>query len=222
MSMEFPWLIAGIVLLWFPRKWMRRGAAFFRRRRRETEPWNVNERGDSRLSFRAEFSKFRNYVDFLRAGIGSLLLMGRSGLSPALQAEPGPSSANVAAVLGIQSAILLVGVLVQTLRREKGHVSFYPPVFYLAGISMGLCDMRGAVFAFSLAWAMNAALPGARAFLAVYALLVLAFGLLFAGVGDKAVIVSSVLTFLPVLLSLLFKRSLAVLARKPKGARGHA
>jgi hypothetical protein len=219
MLVNLPLLIVCVFLLWFPRKWMRRGVAFLHRRRHEVDPWNHTETGDPRLSFRTEFSKFRNYVDLFRAGAGSLVLMGKTGLPPALQSAPEAGRAGANTVLLLQSAVFLVGILIQTARVEKRRVTFYPAIFYLGGVSIGLCDVRGAAFAFILAWAINPALPEARSFLTAYAVLIVAFGHMFTRRGDLAVTIAGILTFLPVLLSLLFKRSLAVLVRKPKGGR---
>jgi hypothetical protein len=209
-------LILALLLLWLPRPWLRRGPTFFRRRRRMAEPWNIRETGDPRVSFRVEFGKFRNYVDFLRAGIGSRIVMGAAGLPAAIPSEPDPPRSAVVSAMALQAAILLGGVVIQTVRREKKRISFYPPIFYLAGVSIGLCDVRAAVFAFALTWTINAGLPNARGFLLVYALLIVAFGRLFAGWSDLAVAFSGFLAFLPVLLSLLSKRPLAMLARKEK------
>ena len=65
MTIDLPFLLLGIVLLWFPRHWMRRGVALMRRRKRSaaseriTEPWKDREPGDPRVDIRVEFGKFR-------------------------------------------------------------------------------------------------------------------------------------------------------------------
>ncbi len=227
MILHLPFLLLGLALLWFPRGWMRRGWAFLRRRRRSsdvariTEPWHDREPGDPHVAFRIEFTKFRNYLDLLRGGAGSIVLMGGIGLEPAIARAPGASSFSTWEVLAIVSFIFLVGLLVQTLRYEKRRVTFYPPIFYLAGLSIGLCDVRAATFAFVMIWAINPALPNAQAFLTVYAAMMVIFGTLFAWSSDLSAMYAGVLCFLPVLLSLLAKRPLLIFARKSTRAHGH-
>ena len=109
-------------------------------------------------------------------------------------------------------------MLAQTIRREKNRLTFYPPIFYLAGLSVGLCDARGAGFAFALIWAVNPALPNAQGFLTVYALLLVVFGHFYAWSGDLSAAYAGGLCFLPVLLSMLAKRPLTIFTRK--GSRG--
>jgi hypothetical protein len=220
MTFDIRFLLLGLLLLWFPRQWMRRGVAFLRRRRRSaesariTEPWKDREPGDPRLSFLVEFTKFRNYVDLLRGGAGSLVLSGGMGISAAITTLPQAPRLAVWELIGVRAVVLMIGVLIQTVRYEKNRLSFYPPIFYLAGLSVGLCDVRGAIFAFVLIWAINAALPNAQGFLTVYALLMVVFGHYFAGGGDLSAAYAGILCFTPVMLSLLSKRPLMAFTRK--------
>lgn len=222
MIVQLPYLLIAIVLLWFPRHWLRVGSFLKRRsksaaKRAASEPWNTREPGDSRLRFSVEFSKFRNYVDMLRAAAGSLAFIGvrgEFGFPACLTPEYGSAHSSKYAVIAIRSTILLVGLLIQTARREKGKITFYPPVFYLAGLMFGLADPWSALFSFILIWAVNAIFSDAQGFLSVYALFIVSFGHLFAHGTDLSVIFAGVLCFLPVLLSLLAKRPLVVFSRK--------
>lgn len=214
-DLNLPLLLLGIALLWLPRGWLRRGTTLFKRRkrRRETEPWMTRETGDPAVNFRIEIAKFRNYVDLLRALAGCLVLMGGLGIEASLAAGDHAPAGFELRLLLVKAGILFVGLLIQMLRMERGHVSFFPPIFYLAGLSMGLCDIRGAIFAFVLIWSINPALGNAQGFLAVYAVLVTAFGLLFNRIGLRPPLAGA-LVFLPVLLSLLARRPLTILSRK--------
>jgi hypothetical protein len=221
MIIHFPLLLLAAALLFFPRQWMRLGLAFLKRRRRRedegaaaTEPWKARESGDPRVSFPMEFTKLRNYLDLLRGGAGSLALSGGMSIPPSIAIAPGSPGAVVWQVIVLRSLILLVGLLIQTVRYERNKVTFYPPIFYLAGLSVGLCDIRGAAFAFALIWAVNPALPNAQGFLTVYAIMLVAFGHFFAGGGDMSAAFAGALAFLPVLLSLLSNRPLTVFTRK--------
>jgi MFS family permease len=222
MTVHVPFLLFALFLLWFPRQWMRLGAAFFRRslrsreRRRATqEPWNTRPSGDPRVLFTEEFAKIRNYIDLLRAAVGSLMLTGKMGLPAALEVGP-EAGRNVARLLLIATAVIpLVGLVIQTTRYERGRLTFYPPIFYLAGVTLGLCDWRAALFAFALIWAINPGIGSAQGFLTVYAALVMVFGILvFRSGGMLAAILAGVFCFLPALLSLLAKRPLIIMSRK--------
>jgi hypothetical protein len=222
MLVNLPFLFVGLVLLWFPRQWLRRGAIIGRSRHRRArwkqEPWNTAEPGDPRLSFRAEFAKVRNYVDLLRAAAGSLALFGGYGIAPALAAEPG-NRLLALQVLALKLGVLLVALLIQTIRRERRHLSYFAPIFFLAGLSVTLCGHWAALFAFILIWSVNGLFANAQAFLSGYALLVGAFGLLFRGSNSRLALAAMVLCLLPVLLSLLTRRRLGVFSRK--GVRSH-
>lgn len=215
MEVHVPLLIFGLLLLWFPRSWLRLGRVVGGRRRRSSgprEPWK-HERGDPRLSY-DEFGKARNYFDLLRAAVGGLAIVGSSLVQPAIAAAEGASRGAVRQVLVAKLAILLVGLLIQTLRYERRHVSFFAAVFFVAGLSVALCGPWAALFAFMLVWAVNPMFGNAEAFLAVYAILLAGFGVLFRDTSRLLVIGAFGLTLLPVLLALLSRRPLVVFSRK--------
>jgi hypothetical protein len=206
---------------------MRLGVSVFKRRRRHgdksaaPEPWKSREPGDPRVNLRAEFSNFRNYLDLLRAGAGSLALSGGMSIPPSISVAAGASRGELWQSIIIRSIILMVGLLVQAVRYERGKVSFYPPIFYLAGLSVGLCDIRGAAFAFALVWACSPLFGNAQGFLTAYAIFMVGFGHFFAGGGDMSAAFAGILAFTPVLLSLLTNRPLTVFTRKgAKAAEG--
>src|SRR5438093_9899229 len=127
MTVDLPLFLLGLALLWFPRGWMRRGAAFLRRRRRSAEsmrilePWKDREPGDPRISFRTEFAKVRNYLDLFRGAAGSLMLSGGLGMPAAIGLAPGASRLGGRELIAVRATVLLVGLLVQTIRREKNR-----------------------------------------------------------------------------------------------------
>lgn len=218
MIVNIPLLLLALLLLWFPRRWLRLGTVLNRRRKRPSEriqdPWNMREPGDPRVDFRTEFTKFRNYVDLVRAAAGGLCVMGGLRVDACLQVAAGAKSGQIMELLAIKSLLLLVALLIQTLRWEQHRITFYPPIFFLAGLSVPLCSPWGALFAFILIWSVNPLLANAQAFLSVYALLLALFGNYFSGLGDKSVILAAVLCFLPVLLSLMAQRPLVIFTRK--------
>ncbi len=219
MTVDIPLFLIGLLLLWFPRRWMRRGAAFLQRRKKSaesvrTEPWKNREPGDPHVGFIAEIRKLRNHIDLLRAGMGGLMLWGGMGMPAAMVLTPGVARSETVKFMIVRALLMLVGVLIQSVRYEKKHLSFFPPIFYLAGMTLALSDPRGAAFAFVLIWAFNSALPNAQAFLTAYAVLVWAFGFFFARRIDLSVVYAGFLCFLPVLLSMLADRQLMVFTRK--------
>jgi hypothetical protein len=224
-TVDLPVLLLGIALLWFPRHWIRRVVAMLQRRRRSspsgrvTDPWKEREPGDPRVAFGVEFRKVRNYFDLLRAGAGSLAIWGGLGVAPALTvAAEAPGRVGLQ-VLAAKALIMLGGLVIQAVRYENRRVSFYPPIFYLAGISVGLCGYKAAGFAFVLIWTVNTGLGNAQAFLAVYSVILYIFGALFASFSSPAVMLASGLAMLPVLLSLLADRPLVVYTRKGSRSR---
>src|SRR5581483_3584348 len=123
MIINLPFLLLGVVLLWFPRSWMRLGTVFLRRRRRKpdtstTEPWKARTPGDPRLSFSVEFSKLRNYVDLARGLAGGLVLMGGLGFVAGVQLAPDADRAISLRVMALRIGIMLVGVAIQMIRYE--------------------------------------------------------------------------------------------------------
>jgi hypothetical protein len=224
MTYNLTFLLLGIALLWFPRQWLRRVPALLKRRRRSKgserimEPWKDREPGDPKVNPRVELTKFRNYVDLVRAAAGSLLIWGGFGWAAALGvAADAPRSAGMQ-VLAIKCGIMTVGLVLQALRYEKIRISFFPPIFFLAGLSVGVCGYKAAAFAFLAVWALNTGPGNAQAFMSVYAIVLILFGGLFGGFMRPQVYLPGVLALLPVLLSLMSNRPLMIFTRK--GSRG--
>lgn len=226
MTVNVPFLFFALLLLWYPRQWMRLGFSVGNRRRqhdtsgRGKEPWKTREPGDLAVRFADEFMKPRNYVDVLRGAAGSLAVMGGLGIDACIAAANNAGAAAGTEVLIVKILILLAGLLIQTMRFEKHHFVFFAPIFFLWGISVGLCGLKGAMFAFAMTWAVNPMLRNPQAFLSIYALLMLGFGSLFLGIGNKLPVVALLYCFLPVLLSLLAHRPLVLFTRKSVRAQG--
>lgn len=222
MIVNLPFLLLALLLLCFPRQWMRLGLAIMNRKRRrsegatrrEEEPWKTSEPGDPAVSFREEFVKVRNYVDLFRATAGSLAVIGGLGIDPCVSAPPDAPKLVGYEVFAVQVAILLAGLLVQSVRYERGRFLVFAPIFFLAGLSVGICGIKAAGFAFALIWAVNPMLKNPSGFLSAYALLIGLFGVLFLDFTSILVVLAVVLTFLPVLLSALMQRPLVLFSRK--------
>ncbi len=227
MSIDYPLLLLALILLWFPRQWLRFGRAATRRLRwgkrvksRRNAPTSVREPGDTRLRAGEEFSKPRNYIDFFRALLGALLLVGNTswGVEAALtvatdQELPGHEGALIDQ---LRMAVLLIAVLLQFVRYE-GRVTLYAPIFFLAGLGLALCGFNAGAIALLIVWMMNASLPLTPAsFLTVYGLLIFMLGLVFRGSADSYVLFMGAVCLLPVVVSLLARRSLAIFTKRIK------
>jgi hypothetical protein len=213
-------LLIAVFLLWLPRQWLRFGRRVGEGHRRrsfhDTNPAKARAPGDQSVSFRAEFAKLRNYIDLLRGGLGSVMLFGTfEGIEAAWRSAPGASLETYRIILTGQLAIVLLGVLIQTFRFEHRLVLF-PPIFYFMGLTIGLCGLYPAAFACLLVWTINLALPNPAGFLSVHALLALTFGLLFNGLASRLPFAAGAFLFVPVLLSLLSRRRLALFNKRTK------
>jgi len=208
---HWPYFLGALLLLWFPRPWLRRGR--WRRRRRPPREAleqfardGASEPGDHSVKLRREFSSLRNHVDWMRGSAGAAALASFS-----FTASPAEASL---AVTGLTLAVLLVGLLAQTLRRREGRMAFFAPIFYAVGLNLGLGNHYPALLAFLLVCAVNPVLPDARWFLTAYALALLPFNVLLGG-GVQLAVPRSALLFVPIVLSLLAGRSLALVAPRP-------
>lgn len=224
MSINYPFLILAVVLLWMPRQWLREGRKAARalglaRRQRKREFVRIRESGDNRVNFFEEFSKPRNYIDFLRALAGGLVLIGNPewGISSCFGYTDDFSEQSGSSFLfEIQIAVIAVGAIRQFLRIE-GRVTFYAPLFYFAGLAFAMCGFGAGFFGFLLVWTFNSALPiPPVGFLSVYAMILLLLGMLFQGISNQYVYAASIIFILPVVVSLMSRRSLALFNKKVK------
>lgn len=213
--------VLALVVLFFPRHALRRGASLIQRKRvrsagskRILEPWKDREPGDPRIAPGVEFLKPRNYLDLVRAGAGGVALWGGFYVPPALAADPAAGGRMPLLVLGMKCLITLLAVVIQSIRYEKVKVSFYPPIFFIGGLAVGAVGYQAAAFAFIGIWAVNAGISNAQGFLSVFAVLLLGFGLLFNGWRNIPSAAMAVAAFFPVLLSLMVRRPLMIFTRK--------
>ncbi|HVU24261.1 MAG TPA: hypothetical protein VHE13_09065 [Opitutus sp.] len=216
-------LVFALVLLWLPRPFLRVGRLWKRRRRHrsghpatDVNPKRIREPGDKSVDFRTEFAKGRNYVDFVRAALGSVLLLGLAPvISPAIEAAADADVGTGQRIYFARLAVLVIAVLIQSFRFD-GRVTMFAPLFFVTGLAIGVCGLYAAGFALVLIWTINLALPNPTAFLSVYALVILVFGTLFLGVNTAAPLSTAALAFLPVLVSLLIRRPLVLFATKTR------
>lgn len=214
LTIHWPYLLLAVAMLWFPRQWLRSGARVLKKRRK---PDGAMERlagigardpEDKSVQTGREFTNFRNYIDLFRALAGAYSLT-----EFAFTLREDGSALNLTV---IQVAILLPAVLVQSVRHD-GRLSFFAPIFFFVGLSVGVSGPYAGLFAFALLLAINPIIPNPRMFLTAYGLLLLPFGVVFS--VDYALLgANAALVLLPPLMSLLTKRPLVIFSRKPKSA----
>jgi hypothetical protein len=214
LTVNWPYLLLAIAMLWFPRQWLRTGARVLKKRRK---PDGAMERlagigardpDDKSVQPGREFANFRNYIDFFRALAGGYSLSQFAFTAGAEDAE--------LTVLLIEAGVLLVAVAIQSVRYDE-RLSFFAPIFYFAGMNVGASGHYAGLFAFALVLAINPVIPNPRLFLTAYGLLLLPFGFVFsADLGLVAL--NSALVLVPPLASLLTKRPLVIFTKKAKAA----
>jgi hypothetical protein len=211
---HWPYLLMAIAMLWLPRQWLRSGARVLKKRRKpdgaleRLAGMGARDPADKSVQLGREFANFRNYVDLFRA------LAGGFSLSQFAFEAGSPEAALT--FFWIQAVILLGAVLIQSIRKDA-RVSFFAPIFFFVGLTVGGCAHYAGLFAFVLVLAINPVIPNPRMFLTAYSLLLLPVGLLL-GAEWKLLSVMVSLILLPPLMSLLSKRPLVIFTRKPKSA----
>lgn len=218
---DYLFLSIALALLYFPRQWLRWGKKRTLKSEKHSknadkndcDPSRRREMGDPAVGFKDEFSKLRNYIDLLRGAFGSVVIVG-SGYTAScfsLSAEAAAETGRLLLVL--KAAIILGSLFVQLIRYER-RLTLFAPIFFVSGLTFGLCGFTAAALAFVLIWALNLGLPGPAAFLGVYSVLIVPFGILFDGPNNLFVVVGFVALFLPVLISLLWKKPLMLFNRR--------
>jgi len=212
MTIHWPYLILALLMLWFPRQWMRLGK-LWRNKRKERETMErfaqdgANDPDDKSVRLKRELRNPRNYLDLLRSFLGAFALWRFSF-------EAGADREGL--VLAVCAVVTFVGVLIQSLRwRER--ITFFAAIFYYAGMSCGMGDGYPGALAFLLVCAVNPVIPTPRVFVSVYALLLLPFNFLLSEDEDFALFnaaFNTLILLVPVLWSLMVKRPMVIFTRR--------
>ena len=204
MSFHYTYLAFALLLLWFPRGWLRHGkrvtakpARRFNAAKVERDPY---ERGVKLL---AEAMKSRNWVDFLRGAVGAY------GVTSVAIMPPSSVEVAHAPTLCAQGGILLVAVLIQMVRLE-GRFSLFAPIFFVQGIALGVGGPMIGLFAMIGSWALTPVLPGAGAILFVQGAFALILGMLLKPENQPhLLLIATGVTWLPMLASVLLRKRLS-------------
>ncbi len=204
-------LLIAVLLLWFPRQWLRTGKKMVSLPTRPPTDKDHREANDVSLKLREEFPKPRNWVDLLRAVAGSIGLC-----LVCFEVASGAPKGTGNTIFIIQCAVLAVAVFIQTVRVQK-RFRLVAPVFFILGLSFGLIGWQAALFACVTIWVLNLLLPSAGIFLMVFAGLELVFGRVLSHETPlRNLILAAVLAAIPVLLSAMTNRRLVQLNKKAR------
>jgi hypothetical protein len=219
-------LTFALLLLWFPRGWLRHGARVTSSRAlRSAEVAARVERDPHDRSVKplAEAAKSRNWVDLFRGVVGAYGITAVAILPPVgLVGVHGPTVA-------LQGVVMVAGVCFQMLRLE-GRLSLFAPVFYLQGVTFGVAGLQVGLLAMVGSWALSPVLPGAGAILFVQGGLALSLGLMMQSAEPTLLMVTTGVVWLPVLGSVLLRKRLSasldkrvkMVSRGAVGTRGEA
>ncbi len=207
------WLLPlALLLLWFPRQWLRVGPKVLKKGR-SRRAGELPEAEDAGLLWTKEFGKPRNWVDLLRAAIGAFAIA-----HVCFTRGDGADDSVTIIIPVIVSLLLISAVVIQTVRFES-RLAMVAPVFFAIGLGFALIGWKAAFFATVAAWTFNRVLSGAPGFLAILAGLQLLFGFFLGSDGVVPVLISASLTFFPLVLSAVFRRPLVRLNKKNRASR---
>lgn len=199
---SYVFLALGLLLIWFPRNWLRFGVRVspkpprkYNQTKVERDPYDLS------VSPVVEGVKSRNWLDFFRAMIGSWVVLG-------VAAERGGGMASGSTTLTLAASALGVAGLIQMVRVE-GRLSLFAPIFFLQGMNFGMNG--GIIGAITMigAWALSPVLPSAGALLFVQGAATLCLGLLLRNAEPVLGMIMAGLTWVPVLISVLLRKRLA-------------
>ncbi|CAM3150951.1 hypothetical protein [Rariglobus hedericola] len=209
------WLLPiALLLLWLPRQWLRFGGKVISLPRPSRQSRDDHDTRDVSLKYREEFSKPRNWVDFLRAIAGSLAIS-----YACFERAPEAVKSVSTEIFILQCVLLFVAVVIQTVRFE-GKVTLSAPVFFILGLSFGIIGWKAALFACVAIWVINLVLPSVAIFLFVFAGLQVCFGLILPQQATtRSALLAAALAITPVLFSAITKRRLVRLNKKGRQSR---
>ena len=199
---SYVFLALGVLLIWFPRNWLRFGMRVtpkpprkYNQAKTERDPY------DRSVSPVVEGVKSRNWLDLFRAMVGSWVVF-------VVADEYAGGAALNSTALTIATCVLGVGVLIQMIRME-GRLSLFAPIFFLQGMNFGVNGLTIGAITMLGAWALSPVLPSAGALLFVQGASTLCLGLLLRDAEPLLAMIVAGLTWTPVLIGVLLRKRLA-------------
>lgn len=192
----------ALLLLWFPRNWLRAGLRVTAKPPRKYNQSKVErDPHDRSVKPLAEAAKARNWLDWFRAMIGTWVI------ADVANSQVGRTASGTVE-LWIAAGVLLVGVIVQMIRLE-GRLSLFAPIFFLQGMNIGLNGPMIGLLVMLGSWALSPVLPTAATFLFVQGASTLCLGFLIKGADPGAGMAMAILSWVPALIAVLLRKRLA-------------
>ncbi len=204
MVVHIPILVFALLLLLFPRNWLRHGPRVGGRpvRRQPGEPAPERDPNERGLKPLVEAAKPRNWIDFGRGAVGALALTCAAILAP----EGGLGGDWQ--TLTLHGVVLGVASIVQMLRVE-GRLTLFAPIYFLQGVTFGIAGWFVGLVAMVGSWALTPVLPGPGGLLFVQGAVALSLGLLLGNTAPPALMILAGVIWLPMLVSILMHRRLS-------------
>lgn len=204
MAVHIPILLFALLLLLFPRNWLRHGWRVGSRaaRRNPDEPLPERDPNERGLKPLVEAGKSRNWIDFGRGAVGALALTCAAILAPE------GSQGGDWQTLTLHGVVLGTASIVQMLRIE-GRLTLFAPIYFLQGVTFGVAGWFVGLVAMVGSWALTPVLPGPGALLFVQGAVALSLGLLLGNTAPPALMILAGAIWLPMLVSILLHRRLS-------------
>ena len=200
---SYVYLALSLLLLWFPRNWLRFGVRVTPKPPRKYNQTKVErDPYDKSVKPLGEAAKSRNWLDLFRAMIGAY------GVLRVAEQQAQGELADAPVLLALAAGALLVGTMVQMIRLQ-GRLSLFAPIFFLQGLTFGATGGMVGTIAMLGTWGLSPVLPSAGALLFVQGAAALCLSLLLRGADPVLGMVAAGVTWVPVLISVLFRKRLA-------------
>lgn len=203
MTVNIPILAFSLLLLWFPRTWLRLGkrvSAKPERRYNASKP--ERDPYDKTVNPLTEAAKSRNWVDLFRGAVGTYGLLD-AGLRP-----PEGILGLDTLTTSLQGGALFLAMLLQMVRYEK-RLSLFAPIYFLQGMGIGVAGGLVGILALLGSWALSPLLPGAGVLLFVQGAVLLVIGMLLKSAAPGMLMIVAGITLMPMLVSVLLRKKLS-------------
>lgn len=203
MTVHYPVLFFSLLLLWFPRNWLRHGARVTPKPpRRYNVPKPERDPYERTVHPMEEAAKSRNWVDWCRAAAGAY------GVAAVAFTPPEGTLGVHAPTAAWQGGVFFFATFIQMVRIET-RLSLFAPIFFLQGMTFGVAGWLVGLLSMLGSLALTPVLPGPGAVLFVQGGLALSLGMLLQKAAPANLMVLAGVIWLPVLVSVLFKKRLS-------------
>jgi hypothetical protein len=195
-------LALALLLLWFPRNWLRLGMRVTPKPPRKYNQSKVErDPHDQSVKPAVEVLKSRNWLDLFRGLVGGVALMSVIERHTDVADD---ATIRLACVL----TALILSVISQMIRLE-GRLTLFAPIFFLQGLTFGVTGGVVGLIVMCGTWALSPVLPSAGAMLFVQGAVALCLSMLIKTADPVLGMAMAGVTWVPVIVSVLLQKRLA-------------